>query len=493
MILLGGVSCKKFLEQDPYSSATDETTWKTESDANASVVACYSLMRSAFNAAITYYTYGDLISDEFSDIIAGDGAYRDILNMNWGVGIPSANTYDPRLKLRLYTNFYTAIVQSNRCLYYINQMPVEVFAGDDNAARQATRNKYLGEAYFVRAFNYYYLSKVWGDAPITTTYSDSSVTEQLARQPQAQVIKQALADADMAVGYLDWKNSSSADAAVRADKGAAFALKAHIYAWTGDYDKCSAACDSVINSHLYDLVDANGYMNLYKGQSIESIFEIAQNSSSESMLATDNYSITGVTLTQPYINVTDVQPRWQLSIGLVDYLFADTNDVRYKKTLVKKFTGSTNVYECIKYANIQNVNNSSTYQAAQNNIIIFRYADIQLLKAEALAAKPTPDNAGALAIVNNLRSTRGISGNLAGLSGPDLYYAIMDERGRELFLEGHRTFDLIRLERLTGDQQFPYMTHSDFVAGKYYWPVDPSLFLTNAKLTQTPYWAGRMK
>lgn len=493
LVALGAASCKKFLEQDPYSSATDETTWKTEGDANASVAACYSLMRSAFNAAITYYTYGDLISDEFTDIIAGDGAYRDIINMNWGIGIPSANTYDPRMKLRLYTNFYTSIAQSNRCLYYIGQMPLKVFTGDNEAARQVTKNKYLGEAYFVRAFNYYYMSKIWGDVPITTTYSDSAVTQPLSRQSQALVTKQALADADMAIAYLNWKDPGSADAAVRADKGAAFALKAHIYAWMGDYDKCNAACDSVIGSHSYNLTDAASFMSIYKGQSVESIFELVQNSSQESMIATDNYSITGVTLTQPYINVSDVQPRWQLSIGLIDYLYADTNDVRFTKSIVKKYTGSADVYECIKYANIQNVNNSTSYQAAQNNIIIFRYADIQLLKAEALAAKSVPDEAGALAIVNNLRAMRGVSGSLSGLSGHDLYYAIIDERGRELFLEGHRTFDLIRLERLTGDQQFPYMTHSDFVAGKYYWPIDPTLFLTNANLKQTTFWAGRMK
>src|SRR5690348_9050427 len=86
-------SCKKFLDQDPNSQATDETTWKTEADANASVAACYSLIRSAFNAAITYYTYGDLVSDEFTSIVGGDGAYNDVLNMNWGVSIPAANTY----------------------------------------------------------------------------------------------------------------------------------------------------------------------------------------------------------------------------------------------------------------------------------------------------------------------------------------------------------------------------------------------------------------
>lgn len=494
ILLLGASSCKKFLDQDPYSQATDETTWKTEADANASVAACYSLIRSAFNAAITYYTYGDLVSDEFTGIMGGDGAYNDVLNVNWGISIPSANTYDPRLKLRLYTNFYAAITQSNRCLYFINNMPVNVFAGNTQKDKEATRNKYLGEAYFTRAFNYFYLARVWGDVPLVTSYNaDASTEPQVPRSTQQQVLQQAIADVNKAIEYLNWKNNGSYDAAVRGDKGAAYALLAHIYAWQGDYDNCNKACDQVIGSGRYTLVPESNYTDLFKGQSSESIFEISQNALIESVNAKDNYTITGVTLTPPYLSNGAVQPLWQLNIGLVNYLYQDHDDVRFKKAMVLISSGSVTAYECIKWANIQNVNNSTAYQIALNNILVFRLADIALLKAEALAAKPVPDAAGALAIVNQLRTTRGVIAPIAGVTGKDLLYAIADERGRELFMEGHRTFDLIRLERLTGEQQFPFITHADFTAGKYYWPVDPTLFLTNANLKQTAFWVGKVK
>lgn len=488
------VSCKKFLDQDPYSQATDETTWKTEADANASVAACYSLIRSAFNAAITYYTYGDLVSDEFTGIIGGDAAYNDVLNVNWGISIPSANTYDPRLKLRLYTNFYAAIAQSNRCLFFINNMPVSVFTGTTEKDKETSRNKYLGEAYFTRAFNYFYLARVWGDVPLVTSYNaDASTEPQVPRSLQQDVLKQAIADVTKAIQYLDWKANGTSDAAVRGDKGAAYALLAHIYAWQGDYENCNKACDEVMGSGRYTLVPEANYMDLFKGQSSESIFEISQNALIESANAKDVYTITGVTLTPPYLSNGAVQPLWQLSIGLVNYLYQDADDVRFKKAMVLISSGSVTAYECIKWANIQNVNNSNAYQLALNNILVFRLADIALLKAEALAAKPSPDAAGALAIMNQLRTTRGATTPITGVTGNDLLNAIADERGRELFLEGHRTFDLIRLERLTGQQQFPFITHADFTAGKYYWPVDPTLFLTNANLKQTSYWVGRVK
>jgi hypothetical protein len=495
MIGLAGViifltSCHKFLDQEPNSQATDQTTWKSDGDANASVAACYSLIRSAFNASITFYSYGDLTSDEFSDVLGGDMSYKDIQDMNWGVAIPAANNWDPRLKLRLFTNFYTSIAQSNRCLYFINNMPVSLFNGSSSADQQARKNHLLGEAYFTRAFNYFYIARVWGDAPLVTEYyADVSSAPALARSPQSQLLNQSIADLNQARQFLDWRDASSSDQVVRADKGAVFALMAHIYAWQGKYDSCNMACDSVIGSGSYTLLDGSHYMDIYKGQSQESIFEISQNSQSESMIATNIYSLSGVLLTPPYVNNSLSTPLWQISTGLFSYLYTDSNDVRLQKAFVASSGGAV---ECIKYSNILNINSSTAYQVAMNNIIVFRLADIELLKAEALAAKTAPDYGGALTLVNAIRQRAGTT-TLTGLTGNDLIYAIADERGRELFLEGHRFYDLVRIERLTGDQQLPYMSTGEFQAGKYYWPIDPSLFLIDPKLTQTDFWKGRIR
>lgn len=492
-LIIFSTSCKKFLDQNPNSEATDQTTWKSDGDANASVAACYSLIRSAFNAAITYYTYGDLISDEFNDVIGGDPAYRDIMNMNWGIAIPYANTYDPRLKVRLYTNFYTAIAQSNRCLHFINLMPASDFNGSSAEEQQASKNRYLGEAYFTRAFNYFYIARVWGDVPLVTEYSnDASSAPQLPRVPQKQVLAQAIADLQMAEKYLNWKDDGSSDKVVRADKGSAFALMAHVYAWQSEYDSCNMACDSVINSGSYSLVSGGSYMDIYKGQSSEGIFEISQSSLPESMNAISPSTITGVTLTPPYLNNFAVAPAWQINTTTTSSLYNDTNDIRFKKAFVVLTNGSSNPIECIKYASIQNLNSNPSYQVATNNIIIFRLAGIMLLKAEALAAKAAPDDEGALSLVNIIRQRAGIS-PLTGLSGNDLLNAIADERGRELFLEGHRFFDLIRLERLTHVHELPNINQQEFEAGIYYWPVDPTLFITNKNLTQTPFWQSRMR
>ena len=492
LVILGGASCKKFLDQEPVSTVTDATTWKTDADANSGVAACYSLIRSAFDAAVSYYTYGDLPTDEFGTVLDPD--YLLMQEMDWSVSVSSLNTYDPKLKLRVYTPFYAAIQQSNRCLYFINQMPVSAFNGDDLPSQQAEKSKYLGEAYFTRAFNYFYMARVWGDVPLDTSYqADISTFKGIARSPQAQVLAAALQDLNKAKSYLNWQDPTSSDRVVRGDKGAVFAVMAHIYAWKGAYDSCAMACDSIIQSGSYALVPGSSYATIYQGQSPESIFEIAQNTLPESMNATAySASIANYTLCTPQLPVNPT-PNWQINAAQLFLLYSDTNDLRYKSEFTSLFSGSVTYYSCIKYSNIQKITNDNVnYYVLLNNIVVFRLADILLLKAEALAAGEGADYSGAMALVNQVRERAGIA-DLTGITGKT---AVVDtvtaERGRELFLEGHRYYDLVRNERVTGATPFPYMTAGQFQAGKYYWPLDPTLFVLNPLLTQTPYWAAAL-
>ncbi|WP_426588299.1 RagB/SusD family nutrient uptake outer membrane protein [Mucilaginibacter sp. R-33] len=480
-------SCRKFLDQTPVSTPTDATTWQADGDANTGVAACYSLIRAAFNASIGYYAYGDLASGEFSSSDQPD--FQKVIDFNLGAGVASTATDNPLLKLRLWTPFFTAIAQSNRAISFITAMPVTVFNGASDAEKLAQKNKYLGEAYFTRAFCYFTMARIWGDVPLVLENSDATAAQQYARSPQTDVLKQVIKDVSLAIQYLNWKDSGSSDRSVRADKGAAYALLAHIYAWMGDYPACNTACDAIINSGSYSLMPAASFMDIYKGQSQESIFEIAQNTLTEGYNANVYYTLASQTLTAPYLNNT--VPVWHVNNSLVQSLYNDTADVRLKKGFIIVKNGTTSFYECVKYTNIQTVNNNTALKVALNNIVIFRLADIILLKAEALSAGQTTNYAAALSLVNAVRSARNAK-PLAGVSGTAVVQAVTDERGRELFLEGHRTFDLIRLERITKEQQFDNVTPGEFAAGKTYWPIDPNLFLNNSKIIQTPFWIGKV-
>ncbi len=490
--LLYGTACHKFLDQDPISTPTDQTSWKTDADANSQVAGCYSLIRSAFDASCSFYAYGDLPTDEWS--VIQEGNFNAIYQVDWAISEPTSNSSVPQFKLRVWTPFYSSIQQSNRCLHFLNLMSDASFTGSSASDQQAERNKYLAEARFCRAFNYFYMARVWGDVPLDTSYqADISGVTSDPRVAQENVLQCAISDLNWAKNWLNYRDTYSTDRVVRADKGTCFALLAHIYAWKGSYDSCRMACDSVIQKGGYQLVGldaSSSYTDIYKGKSVESIFELAQNSSTEALSAASDGSIAHWTLAAPYFPTVTV-PLWETNATLLAKLYGDTTDKRYKSTIAYVTSGSSNYYFCTKYNNISSVEaNSVIYYISQNNINIFRLADIYLLRAEANAASLTPNIPAVLSDINVIRARAGIK-NVVADSIPNrtvLIDSVTAERGREMFEEGSRYYDLVRNTRLTGEIRFPYINITDFQNGKYYWPIDPSLMLTNAGLQQTSYW-----
>ena len=86
--------------------------------------------------------------------------------------------------------------------------------------------------------------------------------------------------------------------------------------------------------------------------------------------------------------------------------------------------------------------------SAGNDVIIFRYPDVVLMVAEAMMRKAAPDNAGALTLVNALRTARGAavlpSMTLNSTTNTYAPLTLLAERGREMYWEYVRRTDLIR-------------------------------------------------
>ena len=85
---------------------------------------------------------------------------------------------------------------------------------------------------------------------------------------------------------------------------------------------------------------------------------------------------------------------------------------------------------------------------ADNDYVIFRLADVMLMKAEAQLRGGTGGAAAALTVVNTLRTKRG-----ASTMGSVNLEQLLDERGRELYWEGWRRQDLIRFSKFLGAWQ----------------------------------------
>jgi hypothetical protein len=116
-----------------------------------------------------------------------------------------------------------------------------------------------------------------------------------------------------------------------------------------------------------------------------------------------------------------------------------------------------------------------TQDPANNDLVIYRYADVLLMKAEAMAR--TGDFGSALAIVNEIRSARNAS-NLSNLELDDL----IDERARELYWEGHRRTDLIRFGKFLQ----PWSEKPASGPERLIFPIPARALAVNPNLTQNP-------
>jgi len=130
-------------------------------------------------------------------------------------------------------------------------------------------------------------------------------------------------------------------------------------------------------------------------------------------------------------------------------------------------------------------NNGANYNSASGNwLMLFRYPDVKLMVAEAKMRAAAADNAGALAIVNELRTARGAStlSSIALVNPSNVYEpsTLLAERGRELYWEAVRRTDLIRFGVFT--KAWAYKSASD---AKYLvYPIPTQALAANPNLKQ---------
>ena len=113
-----------------------------------------------------------------------------------------------------------------------------------------------------------------------------------------------------------------------------------------------------------------------------------------------------------------------------------------------------------------------------NDYVHFRYSDALLMKAEALLR--TGDAAGGLTLVNEIRAVR-IEPNSP--LGTLTLESLLDERGRELYWEGHRRQDLIRFGKFLDSRPTkPGASDPKFLV----YPVPFNQLSVNPNLKQNP-------
>jgi hypothetical protein len=482
MIMIGVISatsCKKILDLEPHNSTFTNAYFRTGNDANTAIAGAYALLRSVLLNNSSFHVYGDATTNEFSIVPNFDDQNYNISRGDFiGLNVGSSNWN--------WQNYYQLLQQINLIIVKAPDIPINTFTNQDD------KKRIIGEAYFLRAFTYFYMSRIWGDVPLKLAPDlDISQAKNIPRSPAADVMKQCLADLKIAESNLTFGYTDQNQRAVRANKGSAFALEAHIQAWTHNYSACEQAAAQVIDHGGYSLVtDTSQFSKVFVGKSSEGIFEININYGQSESIAINNGGYTP-TLNFPFV-YSKTRLEWPTNKAYLNRLYTDTTDIRYAKYFFQAQSETNG--QTIKFANITYADGSTKNDPRlSNNLIIFRLADIILLRAEAL--NHLGRDGEALVLLNTVRQRARIP-NYEG-AGDDLNRTILEERLRELFYEGQSFYDLVRVKHI-GSQyssfigEYTSLSDDEINLGANYWPIDPYMFKDDFVLTQTPYWQGKL-
>lgn len=435
-------SCNKTLDTAPISSISSASFFKTENDVKAANTGMYILLRNetSFNS----FALGELRGETVAQGLAGTGGYDRYYNNTL-----SADIATPQIT---WVNYFRVINEANLILKYA---PTATFS------TEASRNDYLAQAYTMRAYVYFLMTRTWGDLPIRTTglesYDYNAV--QLAKSPQADVFALIKADINKAVSLFS-ANSFQTGRNLWS-KPAANALKADIYLWTSkrmnggtaDAQTALEACNAAQTADVSLLT------------SFASVFDYANKGNKEILMAVnyiytesvDNYFFNSyLPVTTAY--AANVDPAAKTAVGqlggnniwspsaLVRNQFT-TDDQRRAATFIEvnnitAITGAKTLYAAVINKGAGTVVNGTRYFAS--DIVLYRYADVLLMKAEAenaLGQSPATE-------INLVRQraygavyTSHIFINGTKNINDD---AILKERLFELAYEGKRWFDLVR-------------------------------------------------
>lgn len=426
VMLVPFASCNKWLDLQPQDGLTGAEYWQTKEQVQAAVFGCYaSLTGSATgsrNAAESFFLWGELRADMISGTLATTPEQVDVINVN----------ILPTNSIANWRGIYETI---NYCNTVIDYAP-GVLAKDATFS-QAALDRYLSEAKAMRALMYFYLVRTFDEVPLKlkATASDKDITD-LAKSSQTVVLEQCLkdlADAEKtAVADYGDRNSNKG----RITKATINAIQADIYLWQEKYAECVAACNKVINTNQFGLIDGSDantwYRTLYvNGNSNESLFELQFDAQKLNpfyttfFTAARRFQASAVVMDEVYtIDLTD-PTKFDIR--------ADGASVRATDQTIWKYIGLS----------------TTTARASDGSFahwIMYRYADVLLMKAEA--QNQLGNGQEAIDIINIIRSrARALVATQMNPAPTDkiaIADYILKERTREFAFEGKRWFDLLR-------------------------------------------------
>jgi hypothetical protein len=425
-------SCSKsFIEKTPVSTVTIDALYKTDKDYQDAIIGIYQSLRNQYQ---NMWQFGDL---------RGDDVWIQVTNQpsSTGVDVFSLNSSDALLN-NTWANYYIAINRANNILTRI---------ADADPAVIKNKDRFTGEAKFLRALAYFDLVRIFGDVQMITAVPTIAETLATPRTPAATVYNEVIikdlldAGAKLPIAYTGTEVG-------RATRGAAKAILGKVYLTVKDFPKAEAVLQELTSApYTYALLPKfNDLFDYSKNEHhSEYIFDIEYEEGLGGLGSVfTRYSMPNVT---PLLNYYNIRGGFNESFSPTMQFVNlwQQGDLRKDVTVqccgswtnpttgaVTTFNSTTSQSYTMKY--ITAVANQDDSRA---NWKVVRFADVLLMLAEAM--NENGKTTEAMVPLNRVRTRAGLTA-LSGLTQAQARDAIALERRFELAFEGHRWFDLVR-------------------------------------------------
>lgn len=434
MSLLFFAGCKKeFLDKTPVSSLSAATFYKTKADFDQAIVGAYQPLRDVYGTGgpdFGAWMAGEMRSDNtcFTYNTQSRG-YIDRENVEQFLDDGNNGVASTK-----WNNNYIIIGRANQILNVIDK--------SDLSDEDKANNK--GQALFLRAFAYFDLVQNFGDLPLITIPPTNYEQTQVSRSPVADIYKQILSDATAAATLLPTVSNQIKG---QVANGAAYTLLGNVYMVLKQWANAEVELKKVEGYSLVN--DYASVFNPTNKNNSESIFEV-QYLDDPALGFSSGFAYTFLPVL-PNPNVITGFPssssnNWGgWNTPTPDLISAyETGDKR-KAATIGFYSGpsvSATPYSNIPYAK-KYVYDAKQFARTNNDWIIYRYAEVLLLIAEALNEQGK--SAEGLSYINQVHAN--VRTGLSALTITDqsgLREAIIKERQIELALENKRWTDLLR-------------------------------------------------
>ena len=436
------VSCgDDFLDKTPKNTVDPEVD-VTDSVAVAMANGCYRTLQSSniYNQRI--WTL-DIVA---GNSIVGAGGSTDGLETVQAANFTTLS--DNGMALYMWRSPWVGIGQ---CNILINDL--------EGKASDNIQKRSLGEAYFLRAHYYYVLVRLYGGVPLRLKPFTPGQPTAIARASKEEVYSQIASDCRKAIDLLPAKKDYSSQDLGRATQDAALTMLADMYLTLApdhkaDYQHVVNLCDSV-TALGYDLgkckFEDNFDATINNGP--ESIFEVQYSGDTNYDFWGNNPQSSWLSTFMGPRNSDFVAGGWGWNQPTKEFMSQwEPGDKRKDLTVfyqgcpdydghAYKSSYSITGYNVRKFLVSKSV--SPEYNTSPANFVVYRYADVLLMKAEAL--NEMGQTTAAEVPLNIVRKRAGLDA-VTGLTQDEMREKIIHERRMEFAFEGHRWFDMVRID-----------------------------------------------